>query len=131
MVAEIKWAFEENLKYVSWMDSETKKAAKEKVGERGCVFLSQQVGMSSGVGAEVAEKYSTATWCDNITFHFFKFYFILSQADAIYNMVGYPDFIMNGTNLDKVFNDVGKCETGLYFRTIPSFHTSHFVSPKH
>lgn len=34
MVGEIKWAFEENLKYVSWMDAETKKAAKEKVGER-------------------------------------------------------------------------------------------------
>lgn len=34
---------------------------------------------------------------------------VWSQADAIYNMVGYPDFIMNGTNLDKVFNDVGKC----------------------
>lgn len=23
-------------------------------------------------------------------------------------MVGYPDFIMNATNLDKLFNDVGK-----------------------
>ncbi|TMS19497.1 Endothelin-converting enzyme 1 [Larimichthys crocea] len=57
MVAEIKWAFEDSLKYVSWMDSETKKAAKEK-------------------------------------------------ADAIYNMVGYPEFIMNTTKLDKVFNDV-------------------------
>lgn len=79
MVAEIKWAFEENLKYVSWMDLETKKAAKEKVGERRCVFLSQQVGMSSGVvGAEVAGKYSTATWCENRTVKaFFIFYFIL------------------------------------------------------
>lgn len=35
----------------------------------------------------------------------------LSQADAIYNMVGYPEFIMNATKLDKVFNDVGKCGT--------------------
>lgn len=80
MVAEIKWAFEENLKYVSWMDLETKKAAKEKVGERRCVFLSQQVGMSSGVvGAEVAGKYSTATWCENRTVKafYFLFYFIL------------------------------------------------------
>lgn len=32
MVAEIKWAFEDNLKHVGWMDSETKIAAKEKVG---------------------------------------------------------------------------------------------------
>lgn len=39
MVAEIKWAFEDSLKYTSWMDSETRKAAKEKVGERCfCVF---------------------------------------------------------------------------------------------
>lgn len=28
-------------------------------------------------------------------------------------MVGYPDFIMNATNLDKVFDDVGKCGTRL------------------
>lgn len=40
MVGEIKWAFEESLKYVGWMDSETKKAAKEKVGERLIGFLS-------------------------------------------------------------------------------------------
>lgn len=31
MVAEIKRAFEENLKHVGWMDADTKKAAKEKV----------------------------------------------------------------------------------------------------
>lgn len=31
MVAEIKGAFEDSLKYVQWMDPETKKAAKEKV----------------------------------------------------------------------------------------------------
>lgn len=41
MVGEIKVAFEESLKYVSWMDSETKKAAKEKVGEMLCIFFSQ------------------------------------------------------------------------------------------
>lgn len=34
MVSEIKWAFEDSLKHVSWMDGETKKAAKEKVGSR-------------------------------------------------------------------------------------------------
>lgn len=45
MVSEIKWAFEDSLKYVSWMDSETKKAAKEKVGERRCVFLFREVSL--------------------------------------------------------------------------------------
>lgn len=34
MVSEIKWAFEDSLKHVSWMDGETKKAAKEKVSGR-------------------------------------------------------------------------------------------------
>lgn len=28
------------------------------------------------------------------------------QADAIYNMIGYPKFIMDPKELDKVFNDV-------------------------
>lgn len=46
---------------------------------------------------------------------FFKPY--LSQADAIYDMVGYPEFIMNATKLDKVFNDVGKCGAALYVLT--------------
>uniref|UniRef100_A0A674PQE6 Endothelin-converting enzyme 1 n=1 Tax=Takifugu rubripes TaxID=31033 RepID=A0A674PQE6_TAKRU len=72
MVAEIKQAFEENLKRVSWMDSDTKKAAKEK-------------------------------------------------ADAIYNMVGYPDFIMNATNLDKVFNDF-EVVSDLYFQNVMQYY---------
>lgn len=28
------------------------------------------------------------------------------QADAIYNMIGYPKFILDPKELDKVFNDV-------------------------
>lgn len=32
----------------------------------------------------------------------------LLQADAIYNMVGYPQFIMDAAKLDKVFNEVDK-----------------------
>ncbi|KAE8298237.1 Endothelin-converting enzyme 1 [Larimichthys crocea] len=72
MVAEIKWAFEDSLKYVSWMDSETKKAAKEK-------------------------------------------------ADAIYNMVGYPEFIMNTTKLDKVFNDF-EVVSDFYFQNVMQYY---------
>uniref|UniRef100_A0AAX7SHT6 Endothelin-converting enzyme 1 n=1 Tax=Astatotilapia calliptera TaxID=8154 RepID=A0AAX7SHT6_ASTCA len=72
MVTEIKQAFEDGLKYVSWMDTETKKAAKEK-------------------------------------------------ADAIYNMVGYPEFIMNGTKLDKVFNDFAVV-SGLYFQNVMQYY---------
>ncbi|XP_034056901.1 endothelin-converting enzyme 1 isoform X1 [Gymnodraco acuticeps] len=72
MVAEIKWAFEDSLKDVIWMDSETKKAAKEK-------------------------------------------------ADAIYNMVGYPEFIMNSTKLDKVFNDF-EVVNELYFQNVMQYY---------
>uniref|UniRef100_A0A8C5ARM3 Endothelin-converting enzyme 1 n=1 Tax=Gadus morhua TaxID=8049 RepID=A0A8C5ARM3_GADMO len=72
MVLEIKAAFEEGLQYVSWMDAETKKAAKEK-------------------------------------------------ADAIYNMVGYPQFIMNATNLDKVFNDF-EVVSDLYFQNVMQYY---------
>ena len=31
---------------------------------------------------------------------------VTPQADAIYNMIGYPKFIMDPKELDKVFNDV-------------------------
>ncbi|XP_061893984.1 endothelin-converting enzyme 1 [Entelurus aequoreus] len=72
MVGEIKKAFEESLKYVSWMDADTKKAAKEK-------------------------------------------------ADAIYNMVGYPEFIMNTTKLDKVFNDF-EVVMDFYFQNVMQYY---------
>uniref|UniRef100_A0A8C7YAB8 Endothelin-converting enzyme 1 n=1 Tax=Oryzias sinensis TaxID=183150 RepID=A0A8C7YAB8_9TELE len=72
MVGEIKRAFEDSLKDVSWMDAETKKAAKEK-------------------------------------------------ADAIYNMVGYPEFIMNATKLDKVFNDF-EVVSELYFQNVMQYY---------
>lgn len=72
MVSEIKWAFEDSLKTVGWMDPETKKAAKEK-------------------------------------------------ADAIYNMVGYPKFIMNPKELDKVFNDFDVL-SDLYFQNVMNYY---------
>lgn len=56
MIKEIKAAFEENLSTLTWMDDETRRAAREK-------------------------------------------------AEAIYDMIGYPNFIMDPKELDKVFND--------------------------
>lgn len=90
MVSDIKRAFEDGLKYVSWMDDDTKKAAKEKVRWHRTETLA---------GWKYWEDI-TASWCLLVS----KFFL---QADAIYNMVGYPEFIMNATKLDKVFNDVG------------------------
>ncbi|XP_012683616.1 endothelin-converting enzyme 1 isoform X2 [Clupea harengus] len=72
MVSDIKQAFEESLKDVAWMDSDTKMAAKEK-------------------------------------------------ADAIYNMVGYPKFIMDPKELDKVFNDF-EVVSELYFQNVMQYY---------
>ncbi|XP_008318964.1 endothelin-converting enzyme 1 [Cynoglossus semilaevis] len=72
MVAEVQSAFEDGLKDISWMDQETKRAAKEK-------------------------------------------------ADTIYNMVGYPDFIMNATKLDKVFSDF-EVVSEFYFQNVMQYY---------
>uniref|UniRef100_A0A8D3DNX8 Endothelin-converting enzyme 1 n=1 Tax=Scophthalmus maximus TaxID=52904 RepID=A0A8D3DNX8_SCOMX len=44
-----------------------------------------------------------------------------TEADAIYNMVGYPDFIMNGTKLDKVFNDF-EVVSEFYFQNVMQYY---------
>ncbi|TSK16214.1 Endothelin-converting enzyme 1 [Bagarius yarrelli] len=72
MVLGIKLAFEDSLKHVSWMDGETKKAAKEK-------------------------------------------------ADAIYNMIGYPKFIMDPNELDKVFNEF-EVVPDSYFQNVMQYY---------
>uniref|UniRef100_A0AAQ4S1M9 Endothelin-converting enzyme 1 n=1 Tax=Gasterosteus aculeatus aculeatus TaxID=481459 RepID=A0AAQ4S1M9_GASAC len=43
------------------------------------------------------------------------------KADAIYNMVGYPEFIMNATKLDKVFNDF-EVVSELYFQNVMQYY---------
>uniref|UniRef100_A0A8C8IP25 Endothelin-converting enzyme 1 n=1 Tax=Oncorhynchus tshawytscha TaxID=74940 RepID=A0A8C8IP25_ONCTS len=43
----------------------------------------------------------------------------LSSAEAIYNMVGYPKFIMDPKELDKVFNDV---VSDLYFQNVMQYY---------
>nr|ABO33468.1 endothelin converting enzyme-1 [Xenopus laevis] len=72
MIKEIKAAFEENLKTLSWMDDETRRAAREK-------------------------------------------------AEAIYDMIGYPNFIMDPKELDKVFNDYDVTDD-LYFENGMRFY---------
>lgn len=47
-------------------------------------------------------------------------YVSLVQADAIYNMIGYPNFIMDPKELDKVFSDVsGPHPAPLHSRKLP------------
>uniref|UniRef100_A0A8U7P6S7 Endothelin-converting enzyme 1 n=1 Tax=Corvus moneduloides TaxID=1196302 RepID=A0A8U7P6S7_CORMO len=43
------------------------------------------------------------------------------QADAIYNMIGYPKFIMDPKELDKVFNDY-EAVPDLYFENVMQFY---------
>ncbi|KAG8569550.1 hypothetical protein GDO81_014456 [Engystomops pustulosus] len=71
MIKGIKNAFEESLETISWMDEDTRKAAKEK-------------------------------------------------AEAIYDMIGYPNFIMDPKELDKVFNDY-EVTSDLYFENVMRF----------
>ncbi|XP_077112455.1 endothelin-converting enzyme 1 [Ranitomeya variabilis] len=72
MIRGIKNAFEESLQTLSWMDEDTRKAAKEK-------------------------------------------------AEAIYDMIGYPNFIMDPKELDKVFNDY-EVTSDLYFENVMMFY---------
>nr|DBA15658.1 TPA: hypothetical protein GDO54_003132 [Pyxicephalus adspersus] len=72
MIKGIKKAFEESLQTLTWMDEETRKAAKEK-------------------------------------------------AEAIYDMIGYPSFIMDPKELDKVFNDYD-VTPDLYFENVMKFY---------
>ncbi|XP_069802980.1 endothelin-converting enzyme 1 isoform X1 [Dendropsophus ebraccatus] len=72
MIKGIRKAFEESLETLSWMDEETRKAAKEK-------------------------------------------------AEAIYDMIGYPNFIMDPKELDKVFNDY-EVTSDLYFENVMMFY---------
>ncbi|XP_048879417.1 endothelin-converting enzyme 1 isoform X2 [Brienomyrus brachyistius] len=43
------------------------------------------------------------------------------KADAIYNMIGYPKFIMNPTELDKVFSDF-EVVSDLYFQNVMQYY---------
>lgn len=85
-----------------------KKSSKRKGGTKMlCVSFPGGFPAAAAGTRRRPQKYSTATWCENGSFTVFILFY-LSQADAIYNMVGYPEFIMNATKLDKVFNDVSK-----------------------
>ncbi|KAK2506148.1 LOW QUALITY PROTEIN: hypothetical protein MC885_005386 [Smutsia gigantea] len=60
------------------------------------------------------ESLSTLKWMDEDTRKSAK-----EKADAIYNMIGYPNFIMDPKELDKVFNDTSTS------RALCGFSTSH------
>lgn len=89
MISEIRAAFEVSLDQLDWMDEKTRQAAKEKVtlgravsGRPPPILLSPPYPMS------LPEPLPT-------------------QADTIYDMIGFPDFILDNKELDDVYDGVG------------------------
>lgn len=90
MISEIRSAFEETLGDLVWMDEKTRLAAKEKV-RQGCV------------------RGAILRWRQPIEFCWELRGKPLSwslQADAIYDMIGFPDFILEPKELDDVYDGV-------------------------
>lgn len=87
MISEIRAAFEVSLDQLDWMDEKTRQAAKEKV--------------TPGRGVD-GKPHST---------HVSPLISLLGplpmQADAIYDMIGFPDFILDNKELDDVYDGVG------------------------
>lgn len=87
MISEIRAAFEVSLDQLDWMDEKTRQAAKEKVTP----------------GREVDGKPHPIHISPPISF----LGPLLMQADAIYDMIGFPDFILDNKELDDVYDGVG------------------------
>ncbi|GAB1300119.1 Endothelin-converting enzyme 2 [Apodemus speciosus] len=88
MISEIRSAFEETLGDLVWMDEKTRLAAKEKV-RQGCV------------------RGAILRWRQPIEFCWElggKPFSWSLQADAIYDMIGFPDFILEPKELDDVYD---------------------------
>lgn len=90
MISEIRSAFEETLGDLVWMDEKTRLAAKEKVSH-GCVR-----------GAILRWR-QPIEFCWELGGKPLPWSF---QADAIYDMIGFPDFILEPKELDDVYDGV-------------------------
>lgn len=87
MISEIRAAFEVSLDQLDWMDEKTRQAAKEKVTP----------------GREVDWKPHSIQISPPISL----LGPLTMQADAIYDMIGFPDFILDNKELDDVYDGVG------------------------
>ncbi|XP_037108424.1 endothelin-converting enzyme 1-like [Syngnathus acus] len=68
--------------------------------------------MVSNIKRAFEDSLEHVSWMDGDTKKAVK-----EKADAIYDMMGYPEFIMNDTKLDKVYNDF-KVKSDLYFQNV-------------
>lgn len=87
MISEIRTAFEGSLDQLDWMDETTRQAAKEKVPPGG------------GGGGETPPQVFSGPISPPGP--------LPTQADAIYDMIGFPDFILDNKELDDVYDGVG------------------------
>lgn len=93
MINEIRSAFKEALDRLGWMDETTRQAAKEKVAQR----LRQ---MTKPLGRA------------EFQFVIGLYVAVFPQADAIYDMIGFPEFILDPKELDDVYDGVSEAWGG-------------------
>ena len=95
MINEIRSAFKHALDRLSWMDDQTRQAAKDKVHETSCSLTKTVTCNKQFNRLELSAKSLK------------QFFFLLSlQADAIYDMIGFPEFILDSKELDDVYDGV-------------------------
>lgn len=104
MINEIRAAFKESLDRLSWMDGDTRKAAKDKVPQQAgavcCSFTRTHLWIH-----RCQHQQSGTLLSDAVMFH--DLFLTLSlQADAIYDMIGFPEFILDQKELDDVYEGV-------------------------
>ncbi|RLW00763.1 hypothetical protein DV515_00008641 [Chloebia gouldiae] len=101
MISEIRAAFEVSLDQLDWMDEKTRQAAKEKVtpgrevdGKPHPIHISPPVSLLGPLPM---------------------------QADAIYDMIGFPDFILDNKELDDVYDGYEVSEDS-FFQNMLNFY---------
>ena len=90
LINELRDTFISNIDHQDWMDSKTKKYAKEKVGH-------ETIRDSTNSSWIVQD---TQTVCHHVLLYF--------QAAAIRQNIGYPEYLKNQSKLKARFNDVSK-----------------------
>ena len=88
MVHEVREAFKNNLPNLPWMDDVTRQRSIEKVHLR------------------LMTDYKT--WLSYVSFMSFVPYFFDLQANAVMDMIGYPDYILDEAQLDEKYQDVSE-----------------------
>lgn len=110
MINEIRSAFKQSLDRLSWMDSDTRKAAKDKVPQQAggvcCSLTRTKLWIH-----QCQHQQSGALLLDAVLLHIKTkssdlFLTLSLQADAIYDMIGFPEFILDQKELDDVYDGV-------------------------